>query len=155
MTQRLILHRRLFMLSAASTLTMASAYGAIAKPAIKVYKSPTCGCCSVWADRLREAGFRVVIDDVSDLDAIKAKLAIPQDLQSCHTGVINGFAIEGHVPPSDIKKFIKLKRRSLGIAVPGMPANSPGMEAPGSDNEPYTVWEFFRDGKRKAFAAHA
>ena len=155
MTHSLTLHRRLLLLSAASTLTVASAYGAIVKPAIKVYKSPACGCCSEWVDRLREAGFHVVVDESSDLDAIKSKFAIPEDLASCHTGVINGYAVEGHVPPNDIKNFIRRRSNALGLAVPGMPTNSPGMEAPGMANEPYTVWEFFRDGKRKAFAKHA
>ena len=154
MAQNRNLDRRLFLLAAATAAIALPANAAKAPLAIKVYKSPTCGCCSEWVDRLREAGFTATVDDESDLDAIKRKFAVPDDLASCHTGVINGFAIEGHVPPGDIKTFILRKNASLGLAVPGMPTNSPGMEAPHMANEPYTVWEFFKDGKRKAFAKH-
>ena len=154
MTQNRNFNRRLFLLAAATAVFVLPANAAKAPPAIKVYKSPTCGCCTEWVVRLREAGFTATVDDDSDLVAIKRKFGVPDDLASCHTGVINGFAIEGHVPPSDIKTFILRKSSALGLAVPGMPVNSPGMEAPHMANEPYTVWEFFKYGKRKAFAQH-
>ena len=154
MTQNRNFNRRLFLLAAATAAIALPAKAAKAPLAIKVYKSPTCGCCSQWVDHLREAGFTATVDDDSDLDAIKRKFGVPDDLASCHTGVINGLVIEGHVPAADIKKFILKKSSALGLAVPGMPTNSPGMEAPHMANEPYTVWEFFKNGKRKAFAQH-
>jgi hypothetical protein len=122
--------------------------------AIKVYKDPTCGCCTAWVDRLRSAGFVAEVEARDDLAALKTSLGVPDDLTSCHTGVINGYAIEGHVPPADIKKLIATRPVARGLAVPGMPANSPGMEVDGAPNERYTVWLFQVDGKRTAFAQH-
>lgn len=126
-----------------------------AKPiAIKVYKDPSCGCCTAWADKLEQAGFSVTIDEAADMNAIKAKYLVPDDLTSCHTGVVGNFAFEGHIPPADIKRFLKQKRKSKGLAVPGMPVNSPGMEVKGQANEPYTVWEYYATGKRSSFTRH-
>jgi hypothetical protein len=88
------------------------------------------------------------------MDALKATLGVPGDLASCHTGVVAGYAIEGHVPAADIKRLLKQKPKAKGLAVPGMPINSPGMEVPGEPNERYTVWLFQADGKRTAFAEH-
>jgi hypothetical protein len=108
----------------------------------------------VWADRITEAGFDVTVDDSQDMAALKAKLGVPNDLASCHTGVVDGYVIEGHVPADDIKRLVKERPEAKGIAVPGMPVNSPGMEVPGMADERYTVWLFEKDGKRTAFAEH-
>lgn len=121
---------------------------------IKIYKDPYCGCCTAWATRLSEAGFEVAIEQRQDMAAIKARYGVPDDLTSCHTGAIDGYAIEGHVPADDIKRLLKERPKAAGIAVPGMPVNSPGMEVPGEANERYTVWLFQKDGKRTAFVEH-
>lgn len=147
--------RRIVLLAAASVAVVPAACGApTKKPAIKVYKDASCGCCTVWTERLTEAGFGVTIDDSQDMAALKAKLGVPDDLASCHTGVIDGYVIEGHVPANDIKLLLRTRPKAKGIAVPGMPVNSPGMEVPGMADERYTVWLFKTDGKRTAFAEH-
>ena len=121
---------------------------------IKVYKDPACGCCTAWVDRLKSAGFKAEIAPRDDMTDLKAQLGVPSDLSSCHTGVINGYVIEGHVPAGDIKRLVASRAVAKGLAVPGMPVNSPGMEVPGEPNERFTVWLFQADGKRTAFAQH-
>jgi hypothetical protein len=147
-------HRRHVLLAAVSILAVAPGCSATAEPVIKVFKDPSCGCCTTWVDRLKAAGFKTAVDDSQDMAAIKTKYGVPDDLTSCHTGVVAGYAIEGHVPPADIKRLLRDKPRALGLAVPGMPVNSPGMEVPGQPDEAYTVWLFAKDGTRKAFAMH-
>lgn len=121
-----------------------------AKPQIVVHKTPTCGCCTKWEDHLRAAGFQVVSKVSADLSAIKKKQGVPPVLQSCHTGVVSGYAIEGHVPASSIKKLLAKKPKSVkGLAVPGMPMGSPGMEGPYT--EKYDVMSFGKDGKAAVF----
>jgi hypothetical protein len=142
------------LLAAGAWFAVLPASAASTELKIKVYKDPSCGCCTAWADKLTAAGFNVDVEARDDMDALKAKLGVPDDLVSCHTGVINGYTIEGHVPPADIKRLIAKKSTGKGLAVPGMPINSPGMEVPDEPNEPYTVWLFDKDGKRTAFAQH-
>ena len=120
--------------------------------AITVYKSPTCGCCTNWVEHLRKHGFRVTVKDTIDLDPIKAKLGVVPRLASCHTGVVQGYVVEGHVPADDIKKMLKKRPKIVGIAVPGMPMGSPGMEGP--RNDAYEVLAFDKQGKTKVFARH-
>lgn len=149
------LDRRTVLLSAVAVCALAPIAGAAAKrPFIKVYKDPGCGCCTAWVDRLKEAGFDATVEERADLADIKKLLAVPGDLTSCHTGVILGYAVEGHVPPADVKRLIKEKPKAAGLAVPGMPVNSPGMEAPGEANERYTVWLFQKSGERLPYASH-
>ena len=110
------------------TLTVAS--NAFALEA-KVYKSPYCGCCSNWSDHMESNGFTITTEKVSDLDTFKNQLEIPIHLRSCHTAVIEGYIIEGHVPASDIMRLLKERPDIKGLAVPGMPIGSPGMEQGG------------------------
>ncbi|MEO8053210.1 MAG: DUF411 domain-containing protein [Acidobacteriota bacterium] len=100
---------------------------------IKVYKTPTCGCCGSWVQHLRENGFEVDVQDVKDTSPYRHKFGIPAQLMSCHTAVVNGYAIEGHVPASDIQRLLREKPNAKGLAVPGMPAGSPGMESARTD----------------------
>ncbi|BBL33873.1 hypothetical protein Nstercoris_00098 [Nitrosomonas stercoris] len=95
--------------------------------AMDVYKSPTCGCCANWVDIMRDNGFTVNVHDVGNDDA-RTKAGISDELGSCHTALVNGYAIEGHVPVEDIKRLLKEKPRAVGLAAPGMPHGSPGME---------------------------
>lgn len=119
-----------------------------------VYKSPTCGCCEDWVEHIKEAGFEVRVEHPRDLSAIKTQFGIGQDLQSCHTTVMNGFFFEGHVPADDIKRFlIEKPANAAGLAVPGMPAGSPGMEMPGK-KDAYQVVLVTKQGERSVYAQH-
>lgn len=149
-----MINRRCMLLATAAVLAVTPSCAAPAKAAIKVYKDPSCGCCTAWAEHLTENGFAVTVEEDTDMAALKAKLGVPDDLGSCHTGVIAGYAIEGHVPAKDIKRLLAQKPAAIGLAVPAMPINSPGMEVPGEPDEPYTVWLFSKDGTRSAFAKH-
>lgn len=110
-----------------------------------VFKSPYCGCCTAWVDHMRENGFEVEVVDKEDISAIKRMLAVPDELQSCHTARINGYVIEGHVPAEDVKRLLAEKTDVIGLAVPGMPAGSPGMEM-GERKDPYAVVSFGHKG---------
>lgn len=121
-------------------------------PTIDVSRSPGCGCCGGWIAHMREAGFAVNDHMVEDVTPLKARLGIPDDLHSCHTGVIAGYAIEGHVPAEDVLRLIAERPSATGIAVPGMPLGSPGMEA-GSQRDSYDVILFGPSG-RSVFASH-
>jgi hypothetical protein len=147
-----MLNRRLLL--AAAMLVGVPRAGAAAKPLIKVYKDPYCDCCTAWAEHLEASGFTVTVEAHNDMAAIKRRLGVPEDLASCHTGVVQGYTIEGHVPAEDIKRLVAKRTAAKGLAVPGMPVNSPGMEVPGEADEPYTVWLFQADGARTAFARH-
>ena len=123
-----------------------------ARPAITVYKDPNCGCCTKWLDHLRKHGFKVIAHDTAGMDEVKSSMGVPSDLHSCHTGVVNGYVIEGHVPAADIRKLLKDKPKVLGLAVPGMPMGSPGMEGPTRDK--YETMAFQRNGKSRIYARH-
>lgn len=123
-------------------------------PMMTVFKTPTCGCCAKWVDHMRENGFTVHVTDLNDLTTIKNKHNVPARLQSCHTGVVNGYVVEGHVPASDVKRLIKEKPAIVGITAPGMPAGSPGMEVPGITPPPYNVLTFDKAGATKVYATH-
>ena len=122
------------------------------EPVITVYKDPNCGCCNNWVAHLIEHGFRVTEKNTSEMTEIKRGLGVPEDLESCHTGVVNGYVVEGHVPSADIKRVLKEKPKVAGLAVPGMPMGSPGME--GSRVDRYDVLSFDKAGKTQVFARH-
>ena len=110
-----------------------------ALPPISVSKDPNCGCCSGWVEHLRRAGFQTTVTNVSDLAAVKTRLGVPDELASCHTAEIGEYVIEGHVPASAIRRLLAERPMASGLAVPGMPVGSPGMEVPGTPNETYAV----------------
>jgi hypothetical protein len=118
-----------------------------AAPQITVYKSPACGCCNGWIEHLEDAGFEVQAVDTEDMATIKAANGIHSGLASCHTGLVDGYAVEGHVPADVLKRFLKEKPEMAGLAVPGMPIGSPGMEVPGQPAEQYQVLAFDPSGK--------
>ena len=123
-----------------------------AKRHIKVYKSPTCGCCKAWVQHVRDAGFTVAAVDVDDVDPYKRKFGVPEDLVSCHTGVIEGYVVEGHVPADLIDRLLREKPKDAkGLAVPGMPMGAPGMEM-GIAKDRYDVILFKRNGGKSVFA---
>lgn len=123
-----------------------------AMPQMTVYKSATCGCCTSWIEHLQQNGFSVEAQNVDDLAAIKGRHGVSPDLASCHTAVIDGYVIEGHVPADDIKRLLSERPAVEGLAVPGMPLGSPGMEQ-GPRKDPYAVVSFDGD-KRAVFARH-
>ena len=123
-----------------------------AKTKMTVYKSPTCGCCGDWVEHVRAAGFEVREINVDNVTPFKTKHGVPLDLASCHTGVVGDYAFEGHVPADLMRKFLKAPpKNARGLAVPGMPAGSPGMEVPGR-KDAYNVMLFDRRGRRSVYA---
>jgi len=124
----------------------------VAKPTITVYKDPNCGCCRNWIAHLIKNGYRVDAKDTPDMDQIKTTLGVPTALHSCHTAIVAGYLIEGHVPAADIDRLLATKPKVKGLAVPGMPMGSPGME--GGAKQHYQVMAFDRTGKASVFASH-
>ena len=123
-------------------------------PTVEVYKSPTCGCCANWVKHLQEHGFATRVTELDDINGIKTKYNVPARVQSCHTATVDGYVIEGHVPASDVQRLLKERPAVLGLAVPGMPIGSPGMEVPNVKPSPYNVIAFDRQGQLKVYASH-
>ena len=124
-------------------------------PTVMVYKSPTCGCCGNWVNRLRANGFRVQVQDVEDIMAVKARYGVPSDLAACHTAIVDGYIVEGHVPAQDVERLLRERPPIKGIAVPGMPVGAPGMEVPGASPQPFNVVAFDDQGNTSVFAEYA
>lgn len=141
------------------TLTAVAVVGVVAigrpaigqSPEIVVYKRTECGCCGHWVEHVRAAGFRVTVRNRSDLIAIKNRYGITPALMSCHTAVVGGYAVEGHVPADLIHRLLRERPAVVGIAVPGMPAGSPGME--GLVRESYKVLTFDASGATRVYAS--
>lgn len=121
------------------------------RPSITVYKSPTCGCCSKWVDHLEENGFDVTSIDTDDVAMMKARYGVPGDLTSCHTALVGGYVVEGHVPAAEIHRLLEERPEIAGLAVPGMPMGSPGME--GARTDAYDVVSFQNNGGGRAVFA--
>lgn len=118
-------------------------------PQMTVYKTRTCGCCSLWIEHLKGNGFNVAVQEVDSTAEYEKRYGVPRQLQSCHTAVVNGYAIEGHVPAREIHRLLKEKPSAKGLAVPGMPMGSPGME--GSRKEAYSVMLFDAQGRSSVY----
>lgn len=141
------------LLSAALPLALIACVQSAAAATIEVVKSPYCGCCTLWVDYLRRAGFEVRVVEAEDVTPTARRHGVPDDLRSCHTATIEGYAIEGHVPAEDIRRLIAERPAAAGLAVPGMPIGSPGMEQ-GDRRQSYASILFTRDGGRSEFARH-
>jgi len=138
------------MLAIISTFIAMSSFSVTAKAAdITMYKSPWCGCCSGWADYMKKNGHNVVVKKTEQMEMIKKMAGVPEDMQACHTAVVGDYIVEGHVPVQTVERLLKEKPKAFGIAVPGMPAGSPGMDS--SDPEPYNVILFKTGGKREVY----
>lgn len=120
-----------------------------AGPQVQVYKTPTCSCCSKWVQHLRGNGFQVSVQDVADTVVYRRKYGVPEALLSCHTAVVEGYSLEGHVPASDIQRLLRERPKAKGLAVPGMPAGSPGMES--TRSEAYAVMIFDDKGRSSVY----
>ena len=129
-----------------------SANAATAGPLVKVYKSSTCSCCNKWVEHMRTAGFKVEATNVADVGIYKLEYGVPRALGSCHTAIVDGYIVEGHVPADDVKKMLRQKPEIKGITAPGMPMGSPGMEGPNAVT--YDVIAFDADGNTSVFATH-
>jgi hypothetical protein len=138
-------------------LTLTTGAAATSAPTAKqtritVYKDPSCGCCKNWIAHLIKHGYGVDAKDTPAMAEVKRTLGVPEALTACHTAVVNGYLIEGHVPAADIAKLLKEKPKVAGLAVPGMPMGSPGMEGPRQQH--YQVFSFDKNGKTKVFASY-
>ncbi|MBI4513904.1 MAG: DUF411 domain-containing protein [Gemmatimonadetes bacterium] len=124
------------------------------RPEIRVFKTAACGCCRAWVDHLQRQGFKVAAEDVTPavLDETKRKLGVVPKLAACHTAVVSGYVVEGHVPAVDILRLLKERPRIAGLAAPGMPIGSPGMEGP--NPQPYNVLAFDSAGRLSVFSRH-
>ena len=120
-----------------------------APPEMTVYKTKTCGCCGKWVEHLRSNGFQVTVKEVPSTAPYRQQYGVPESLASCHTGVVNGYAIEGHIPAAEIHRLLKEHPKAKGLAVPGMPMGSPGME--GASKDTYSVIRFDADGKETIY----
>jgi hypothetical protein len=124
-----------------------------ALPPVHVFKDPNCGCCGAWVEHMKAAGFSVTVTEVEDTSVARRKYGLPEKFGSCHTAVVGGYVVEGHVPADDVKKLLVMKPVAIGLTVPGMPVGSPGMEM-GSRKDPYQVLLIAKDGRERVFATY-
>jgi len=150
MVALLVIGGGLLVVTARADASPASDAALIAANPVLVYKTPTCGCCGDWVKHLEEAGFEVETRDLDNLTAIKAELGVDPKLQSCHTAVVGDYVVEGHVPADVIARLLEEQPTIAGVAVPGMPVGSPGMEM-GSRVDPYDIIAFDHDGNVKVY----
>lgn len=138
--------------TAASLLALPKLAAGQPAPTMMVYKDPNCGCCGVWVNHVNAAGYKTTVI-AGDMAQIKAKHQIPANLSSCHTTLIGGYVVEGHVPASDIARLLKEKPKGiLGLTIPGMPQSAPGMDL--KPFQPFTVLTFDAKGQTKEWARH-
>ncbi|MGR8931730.1 MAG: DUF411 domain-containing protein [Gammaproteobacteria bacterium] len=143
------------LLSAAllATSLAGQAEEAVSDKEITVYRSPTCGCCGKWIEHVKQHHFSVKDIVSDDMQAVKQKFGVPANLASCHTAVVEGYVVEGHVPAVDIEKLLETKPDVVGISAPGMPMGSPGMEMGGRADD-FDVVSFDKAGQVEVFAKH-
>lgn len=153
--------KRIFLLLPLSILAPDAAFAAggawdkptpaLGKPVeMTVHRSPTCGCCGKWIDHMKQQGFVIKDIQTDGMEAIKRKLGVPKELESCHTAEVGGYVVEGHVPAADVKKALQTHAKAAGLAAPGMPMGSPGMDM-GDQKDPFAVIAFDKDGTSKKF----
>lgn len=132
----------------------AAAHAAQALPAMTVHKHESCGCCNVWIEHMREAGFTVEAKNAEDMGAVKQAAGVPYTMGSCHTAEVGGYFVEGHVPAEDVLRLLRERPAARGLTVPGMPLGSPGMEHPDGIVQPYVVSLVLADGSVQEFSRH-
>ncbi len=139
--------------AALSVLPAFAATAATALPQVEVFKNPYCGCCGAWANHMKAAGFPVKVTLVDDTTATRKRYGLPDRFGSCHTAVVNGYVVEGHVPADEVKRLLAAKPNAIGLAVPSMPPGSPGMEM-GARKDPYNVFLIDKTGHETVFAPY-
>ena len=147
--------RLMFALAGAAAL--GQPLGALAAPPkdrVNVWKTPNCGCCKEWVSHLRSNGFEVVTIDVNDTAPMRQKLGLAEKFGSCHTGLLGTYVLEGHVPAQEMRRLLREKPQALGLAVPGMPTGSPGMEM-GSSGDAYDVLLVLKDGSSRVYQSYS
>lgn len=132
---------------------LTEARAATAAPPV-VYRSPTCGCCGLWVDHMIRAGYRLRTVMVDDLAAVRRRHGVPDAFASCHTAVIGGYAIEGHIPADDVTALLRRQPEAIGLAVPGMPVGAPGMEQPNGEREAFASILLLPGGRTRTFVQH-
>lgn len=160
MIRRHSMSRRALLAGATATLTAAALsarvgamQGATTGRSMIVYRDPGCGCCVAWANLARQAGYRVTIQNSADMSGVKARLGVPAAVASCHTAVVGGYVVEGHAPFAALNRLLTQRPADIrGVAVPGMPVGSPGMESPDGHREAFSVIAFYRDGRISRYA---
>ena len=158
LSRRQWLTTTLTLLGAGTVAALAPSLAHAAGPAptpVEVWKDPNCGCCKDWVDHMQANGFKVTVHDTGN-NAERARLGLPQKLGSCHTALVGGYVVEGHVPASDVRALLQQKPKALGIAVPGMPVGSPGMDGAvyGDRRDPYDVLLVAHDGSTRVFKSY-
>ena len=149
------LSRRLLIASGVSLALTGSARAQTrGSRALAVYKSPTCACCDGWVRHMRQAGFTVAVHVVADPGTIRRARGMPDALASCHTGVIGGYLVEGHVPAGDVARLLAERPEAVGLTAPGMPLGSPGMETPDGRRQPFDTLLVLRSGQTRVFGRH-
>ncbi len=156
-TRRRVLRAALHLSGAYLTTLVLPAMAAPPPTNMTVWKSPTCGCCNDWIQHLQDSGFKVEAVNVPDSRHVRAKFGMPVKFASCHTGLVGGYVVEGHVPAREIRKLLKEKPAALGISVPAMPLGSPGMDGPSyrGMRDPYDVLLIQRDGTARVYASYS
>ncbi|WP_291650491.1 DUF411 domain-containing protein [Bosea sp. (in: a-proteobacteria)] len=125
-----------------------------AAPVVTVYRSASCGCCGAWVDHMKKAGFETKVVMTEELAARKREFGVPDAAESCHTAMVDGYFVEGHVPAADVRRLLRERPQARGLAVPEMPVGSPGMEVPGVKADRYDTWLIAKDGSHTVFASH-
>lgn len=148
------LNRRMFVSALAAVVFVPESKAGTASE-MTVYKDPTCGCCGAWVSHIRKAGFTVSVVENGAMDTVKKQYGVPDALTSCHTALIDGYVIEGHVPGAEIVRLLKERPEARGLAVAGMPRNSPGMEIAGAPAEKYRVMLFHADRDPTEYAVYS
>lgn len=136
---------------AGAQLGMIGAAAAAPATRVEVWKDPSCGCCEDWVRHMRAAGFEVTVREVADVRLVKAARGVPEALQSCHTAVVGGYVVEGHVPAADVRRLLAERPQARGLSAPGMPPSAPGMDIPGT---PYEVVLFGGADGDRTWARH-
>jgi hypothetical protein len=147
------LHRRTFLSASAALAVLATTRASAATPKIVIHRDPGCGCCTKWAALARKAGYSVTIVDSPNRALLQQRVSLPEALGSCHTALAGGYAFEGHVPIEDVRRVLKERPRIRGLAVPGMPMGSPGMETGDGSRQAYKVMAFDAAGKVSVYRA--
>ena len=147
--------RRQLLLSSLAGLALPAIAARPAGPLVQVWKSPTCGCCEDWMAHLKAHGFRTQVHDVGNT-TMRARLGIAAEFGSCHTAIVDGYALEGHVPASEVLRLLKERPPAIGLAVPGMPVGSPGMDGPvyNGRKDPYDVVLIGKNGRGSVYRSY-